>query len=60
MANPWKKRALEFNRRRAENDEKAQDLLILLRVLPQGVRKQLLRDEVCAAVLDKYGMGEQN
>lgn len=58
MENPWKKRAYDFNRRRAEADEKAKDLLILLDALPPGQRKHLLRDETCGAILRKYGITE--
>lgn len=56
MENPWKKRAFEFNRRRADADEKAKDLLTLLHALPQGVRMQLLKNEECAEILNKYGI----
>ncbi|MBQ8617666.1 MAG: hypothetical protein IJ418_09140 [Clostridia bacterium] len=60
MANPWKARVLAFNRRRAEADEKAQDLLTLLTALPPGQVKQLLKDEACAAILGKYGLTEED
>lgn len=32
--------------------------LTLLGALPPGQVKQLLKDEVCAAILNKYGIGE--
>lgn len=48
---------IAFNRARAEDKEKAEDLMILLGALPPGQIKQLLKDEVCAAILDKYGIG---
>ena len=47
---------LTFNRKRAEADEKAQDLLTPLDALPPGQVKQLLKDEACAAILGKYGL----
>lgn len=57
--NPWKNKALAFNRKRKEQDEKANDLMILLEALPPGQRKQLLKDATCAAILEKYGYKEE-
>lgn len=51
-----KERILAFNRARAEDKSKAEDLMILLGALPKGRVKQLLRDETCAAILEKYGI----
>lgn len=51
-----KKQIFEFNRQRAADAEKAQDLLTLLSALPPGQVKQLLKDEACAAILNKYGI----
>ena len=51
-----KERILAFNRARAEDKSKAEDLMILLGALPQGQVKRLLRDETCAAILEKYGI----
>lgn len=56
MGNPWKKKVLAFNATRKEEAEKADDLTILLNALPLGQRKQLLKDETCAAILQKYGI----
>lgn len=56
MANPWKEKVLVFNRKRAEADEKAADMMTLLSALPPGQKKQLLKDKVCAAILTKYGI----
>lgn len=56
MSNPWKDKVLAFNKRRAEADEKAADLMTLLSALPPGQVKQLLKDEACAAILAKYGI----
>ena len=56
MANPWKEKVLSFNRKRAEADEKANDLMTLLSALPPGQIKNLLKNEVCAAILEKYGI----
>lgn len=54
--NPWKERVLAYNRKRAQADEKADDLMTLLGALPKGQVKQLLKDEACAAILNKYGV----
>lgn len=51
-----KERILAYNRARAEDNEKAEDLMILLGALPPGQVKHLLRDETCAKILDKYGI----
>lgn len=51
-----KERILAYNRARAEDKEKAEDLMILLGALPPGQVKKLLRDETCAKILDKYGI----
>jgi hypothetical protein len=59
MANPWKKKVLAYNMERAKDKEAAQDLMTLLNALPPGQRKQLLKDETCAAILNKYGIGEE-
>lgn len=56
MANPWKQKVLAFNKKRAEADEKAADMMTLLSALPPGQVKQLLKDETCAAILNKYGI----
>ncbi len=49
-------RIIAFNKQRAEDKEKADDLLTLLSALPPGQVKQLLKDEACAAILSKYGI----
>lgn len=51
-----KERILAYNRARAEDKAKADDLMILLGALPPGQVKHLLRDETCAKILDKYGI----
>ena len=38
--------------------EKANDLKILIDAMPFGQRKKLLEDEVCRAILRKYGVTE--
>ena len=56
--NKWTEAA---KKRRAEMDldrEMAGDLTALLDALPEGQRKQLLKDKACAAILKKYGITE--
>jgi hypothetical protein len=47
---------IDYNRERAADREKAQDLMTLLGALPPGQVKQLLKDDACAAILEKYGI----
>lgn len=61
MANPWKKKVFDFNKRRAKMDEKAADVDVLVQAmisLPSGQLKKLLSDDVLA-VLKKYGYTEE-
>lgn len=58
MKSELRERILAFNKKRAEDAEKANDKTTLLNALPPGIRKNLLRDEVCAAILNKYGITE--
>lgn len=51
-----KKRIIAFNKARAADTEKANDLLTLLGALPPGQVKQLLKNATCAAILAKYGI----
>lgn len=50
-------RIYAFNKARAADAEKGADLMVLLNALPPGQVKQLLKDETCAAILQKYGIG---
>jgi len=52
-----REKILAFNRARAAEKEKADDLLVLLSALPPGQVKQLLKNETCGAILQKYGIG---
>lgn len=56
MKSDRRKRIFVFNRRRAEEREKAADMEALLHALPPGQVRQLLKDETCAAILHKYGI----
>lgn len=51
-----KAKILQFNRERAANAEKSDDLMTLLGALPPGQVKNLLKDEVCGPILEKYGI----
>lgn len=54
-----RKEIFAFNMARAADKEAAQDLHTLLGALPPGQKKQLLKDETCAAILSKYGITEE-
>lgn len=49
---------IAYNRERAADKEKADDLMTLLSALPPGQVKNLLKDEACAAILRKYWIKE--
>ena len=51
-----REKILTFNRQRAEDREKAEDLMVLLNALPPGQVKNLLKDETCVEILRKYGI----
>ncbi len=51
-----KQRIIAYNKARAADTEKANDLMALLDALPPGQVKQLLKDATCAAILAKYGI----
>lgn len=58
MKSEMRKRILEFNRERAKEKEKAEDLMTLIGALPLGIVRSLFKNEVCAAILKKYGIDE--
>ena len=58
MPNPWKAKVLAYNRERAADREKADDLMTLLSALPPGQVKNLLKNDACAGILRKYGIEE--
>lgn len=51
-----KQKILQFNRERVADKEKANDFMTLLGALPPGQVKNLMKDEVCGAILAKYGI----
>lgn len=56
MKHELREKILTFNKARAEDKEKSEDLMTLLGALPPGQVKQLLKDETCGAILSKYGI----
>ena len=56
MKEETRKKIIAFNKARAQDAEKANDLMALLSALPPGQVKQLLKDEECAKILEKYGI----
>lgn len=52
-----REKILAYNRERAKDREKGDDLVTLLTALPPGQVKNLLKDETCGAILKKYGFG---
>ena len=47
---------IAYNKAVAAGKEKADDLMTLLSALPPGQVKNLLKDEVCGPILEKYGI----
>lgn len=56
MKKELRDKIISFNKARAEDAEKATDLVALLNALPPGQVKQLLKDSTCAEILKKYGI----
>lgn len=52
-----REKILKFNRERAADREKSEDMMTLLGALPPGQVKNLMKDETCARILEKYGIG---
>ena len=52
-----REKILKFNRERAADREKSEDMMTLLGALPPGQVKNLLKNETCARILEKYGIG---
>ena len=59
MRKELRNRVLAFNRARAADRKAAEDLAKLLTMLPPGAMKQIVQDEDGAAILEKYGVGEE-
>ena len=51
-----KKQIFAYNKEKAVNKEAADDFRALLGSMKHGHIKQLLKDEQCAAILNKYGI----
>ena len=52
-----REKIIKFNRERAADKEKSEDMMTLLGALPPGQVKNLMKDAVCAKILEKYGIG---
>ncbi len=48
---------ISYNKAAAKDREAAEDLMTLLDALAPGQVKNLLKDETCAQILNKYGIG---
>lgn len=51
-----RKKVFAYNKAKAEDADKANDLVTLLSALPPGQVKQLKKNNICAAILAKYGI----
>ena len=49
---------IAYNKKRAADKAKADDLMTLISAMPKGQVKQLLKNDKCAAILAKYGITE--
>ena len=58
MKPEMREKIIAYNRDRAADREKADDLMTLLSALPLGQVKNLMKDEKCAAILRKYVIKE--
>lgn len=56
MKTELREKIIAYNKAVAENKEIAQDFMTLLNALPPGQVKNLLKDETCGAILEKYGI----
>lgn len=56
MKKELREKIIHYNKKRAENEEKAADLVTLLNALPPGQVKRLLKNDACSAILKKYGV----
>lgn len=60
MKKELRDKVIAFNKARAADAEKASDLAMLLNVLSPGWVKQLVKNESCMKILQKYGIGGEN
>lgn len=56
MKQELRDKIIAYNKAVAASKEKADDLMTLLSALPPGQVKNLLKDEVCGPILEKYGI----
>lgn len=51
-----REKIIAYNKTVAQSKEKEDDFMTLLSALPPGQAKNLLKDETCGAILEKYGI----
>lgn len=51
-----REKIIAYNKAVAANEEKANDFMPLLGALPPGQVKNLMKDEICGPILEKYGI----
>lgn len=56
MKKELRNQIISYNRKVAENKEKADDFMKLMEALPPGQVKNLMKDETCKAILEKHGI----
>lgn len=49
-----KQKILNYNRKRKETDEKANDFQTIIDNLPPGQINNLLKDPICGPIIEKY------
>ena len=54
-----KQKILNYNRKRKEVDEKANDFQTIIDNLPPGQAKKLLKDPICGPIIEKYYMVDE-
>lgn len=59
MNKELREKIVKYNRTVAANKEKADDFMTILKALPPGQAKNLLKDETIGPILKKYGISEQ-
>lgn len=54
-----RKQIFAYNKSKNKEAEKAEDLTVLLSILPIGIIKQLINNEKCKEILNKYNITEE-
>ena len=56
MKKELRDKILNYNRERMADREKADELMTLINALPAGQVKNLLKDDTCRYIIEKYGI----